>query len=77
MAITEVGYGFTFNRGNFQSERIDARATVGADDSPEAVMWDCRAFVYQEAGDPTYAKLCREQAAKVRARLIENGKPAA
>jgi hypothetical protein len=45
--ITEVRYGFTFNLGNFQSERIDAAADVEPDADAGNVLAGLRIWVHE------------------------------
>lgn len=48
MSITEVAYGFTFNIGNYQSERIDCKIAVEPGETPEQAMDRARLFVEQQ-----------------------------
>ena len=45
--ITEIEYGFTYNVGNYQSERISARLQVEPGISPEQTFERARQFVEQ------------------------------
>ena len=46
--VTEVRYGFTFNRGDYQSERIDVVAMVEPGDEAADVLAELRAWVHIE-----------------------------
>lgn len=45
MSVTKVQYGFTFNLGNYQSERIDAEVQPELGETPEEAFLRARAFV--------------------------------
>lgn len=56
MQITTVSYGYTFNRGNFQSERIDLTAALGEGDDPETVALLPKSRVLRLGGDERGAR---------------------
>jgi hypothetical protein len=45
MRIREVGYGFTFNVGNYQSERIDCRIEIEEGETARDALDEARQFV--------------------------------
>lgn len=51
MQITTIAYGYTFNRGNYQSERIDLTATLGEGDDPATTALLLKARVLRLGGD--------------------------
>lgn len=56
MQITTIAYGFTFNRGNYQSERIDLTATLGEGDDLDAAALLLKARVLRLGGDERGAR---------------------
>ena len=48
MKITEVGYGFTFNVGNYQSERLDCKVEVEEGETAQDALDKARKFVQQQ-----------------------------
>lgn len=46
MKITEIKYGYTFNKGDYSSERIDATAQLDGDESPSEAMTNLKAYVH-------------------------------
>lgn len=59
--ITEVAYGFTFNLGDYQSERIDCRVRVEPDETPEHAIERARLFVQQQHDRTNTARTLSEE----------------
>lgn len=72
MQITMVSYGFTFNRGNYQSERIDMTATVAEGEDPSAVTLLLKAEVLRAGGDQRGAEAAIAEAFAIIAPAAED-----
>ena len=46
MTITEIKYGYTFNRGDYQAERIDVSASLLESEDPATVLESLKRFVH-------------------------------
>lgn len=73
MKITTVKYGFTFNQGNFQSERIDLEATIDPGESVQAAYYELKSRVYDLGGDPVMAQKFKTIAGKLRSGEMQIG----
>lgn len=62
MKITTIAYGFTFNRGNYQSERIDMTAALDAGEDEQIALLRLKGAVLGIGGDVDGARLARIQA---------------
>ncbi len=51
MQITTISYGYTFNRGNYQSERIDFTATIAEGEDAALATYLLKAEVLRLGGD--------------------------
>ena len=51
MRITTIAYGYTFNRGNYQSELIDLTATLDEGDDPIEAALRLKVQVLRLGGD--------------------------
>lgn len=66
MKIVTVKYGYTFNRGNFQSERIDLEAQLEPRETEQMVYYDLKARVHDLGNDPLVAQKYKNLADKLR-----------
>jgi hypothetical protein len=69
--ITTVRYGFTFNRSNFQSERIDLEAQIEPGESVTEAYYTLQAHVHTLGGDKFQADKARAAAERVRVARTE------
>lgn len=66
MRIVRVSYGYTFNLGNYQSERIDLEAEIDpARESPELARYRLKAQVLAMGGRHAEAMAARIEADKL------------
>lgn len=67
MKITTVRYGFTFNRSNYQSERIDLEAALDPGETAQIVHYELKSRVHALGGDLRMAQIANETAERLRA----------
>jgi hypothetical protein len=73
MKILSVKYGFTFNRSNYQSERIDLEAQLEPGETEQMVYYDLKSRVHELGGDPATAQKANRIADKLRDGTMQIG----
>lgn len=66
MKIVTVKYGFTFNRSNYQSERIDLEAQIEPGETMQSAYYELKSRVHDLGGDSHAAQKAKTIADKLR-----------